>query len=1069
MHTLAGSTQHLPGGAIASQEAIKDLGTNGGGPFNANAAHPFENPNGFTNLLIIFLLTVIPFSLPATFGRMVGNLRQGYTIVAVMGLIWLGFVVACYAAEFAHPGAALQLAGGAMEGKETRFGVSSSPVFAVSTTLTSTGSVNSMHDSFTALGGGVAILAMLLGEVAPGGVGSGLYGMLVLAVVAVFVAGLMVGRTPEYLGKKIRAREMKLVALYILTVPLLVLIGTGLALALPTGRSSILNPGAHGLSEVLYAFASASNNNGSAFAGLTAGTPFYDVGFGTVHVVRPVRPDRVRPRAGRVTGPAEAGAGDRRDATDQLATVRGHAHRRHHHRHRPDVLPRPGPRSACGRPVMSTSTSRTHEPHQTHEAGAMQAQPELASQPGGHHRVAGGAFDPSQLLSSLPQAFAKLDPRTMVRSPVMFVVEVGAVLSTGLTAFDSSLFGWLVVGWLWLTVLFANLAEAVAEGRGKAQADTLRRARTETLARRLGPDHTTEEQVPGTALHVGDLVVCEAGDVIPGDGEVIDGIASVDESAITGESAPVIRESGGDRSAVTGGTKVLSDRIVVRITSEPGETFIDRMISLVEGADRQKTPNEVALTILLASLTIIFLLAIVTLQPMAGYSGQQQSILVLVALLVCLIPTTIGALLSAIGIAGMDRLVQRNVLAMSGRAVEAAGDVSTLLLDKTGTITLGARQAVDFVPVGDAGQDELANAAQLASLADETPEGRSVVVLAKEKFGLRGRELSGATVLPFTAETRMSGVDQPDGHQIRKGAASAVLRWVQQEGGTIPPDTAAAVDEISLQGGTPLLVAERRTNGDDGTDGNTGTRVLGVVHLKDVVKAGLRERFDDLRAMGIRTVMITGDNPLTARAIAAEAGVDDFLAEATPEDKMALIRREQEGGKLVAMTGDGTNDAPALAAADVGVAMNTGTPAAKEAGNMVDLDSNPTKLIEIVEIGKQLLITRGALTTFSIANDVAKYFAIIPAMFAAVYPGLGLLNIMGLSTPESAILSAVIFNALIIVVLIPLALRGVRYRPTSASAMLRRNLWVYGLGGIVVPFIGIKAIDMLISLIPGIR
>ncbi|GAA2757677.1 potassium-transporting ATPase subunit KdpB [Actinopolymorpha rutila] len=706
---------------------------------------------------------------------------------------------------------------------------------------------------------------------------------------------------------------------------------------------------------------------------------------------------------------------------------------------------------------MSTST------HHTDEAETTQVQPELASHPGGHHRVAGGAFDPAQLLSSLPQALAKLDPRTMVRSPVMFVVEVGAALSTVLTIFDSSLFGWLVVGWLWLTVLFANLAEAVAEGRGKAQADTLRRARTETLARRLGADRSTEEQVPGTSLHVGDLVVCEAGDVIPGDGEVIDGIASVDESAITGESAPVIRESGGDRSAVTGGTRVLSDRIVVRITSEPGETFLDRMISLVEGADRQKTPNEVALTILLASLTIIFLLAIVTLQPMAGYSGQQQTILVLVALLVCLIPTTIGALLSAIGIAGMDRLVQRNVLAMSGRAVEAAGDVSTLLLDKTGTITLGARQAVDFVPVGGAGRAELANAAQLASLADETPEGRSVVVLAKEKFGLRGRELSGATVLPFTAETRMSGVDHTDGHQIRKGAASAVLRWVQQEGGTIPAGTAEAVDEISLRGGTPLLVAERRTDGGDAI-----TRVLGVVHLKDVVKAGLRERFDDLRAMGIRTVMITGDNPLTARAIAEEAGVDDFLAEATPEDKMALIRREQEGGKLVAMTGDGTNDAPALAAADVGVAMNTGTPAAKEAGNMVDLDSNPTKLIEIVEIGKQLLITRGALTTFSIANDVAKYFAIIPAMFAAVYPGLQALNIMGLSTPESAILSAVIFNALIIVVLIPLALRGVRYRPTSASSMLRRNLWVYGLGGIVVPFLGIKAIDMLISLIPGI-
>ena len=643
----------------------------------------------------------------------------------------------------------------------------------------------------------------------------------------------------------------------------------------------------------------------------------------------------------------------------------------------------------------------------------------------------------------------------------MFVVEIGAALTTVLTVFDSSLFGWLIVAWLWVTVLFANLAEAVAEGRGKAQADTLRRAKTETLARKVTSISAgaVEELVPGTALHVGDLVVCQAGDIIPGDGEVIDGIASVDESAITGESAPVIRESGGDRSAVTGGTKVLSDRVVIRITSEPGETFLDRMIALVEGADRQKTPNEIALTILLASLTIVFLLAVVALQPMAAYAGQQQSILVLVALLVCLIPTTIGSLLSAIGIAGMDRLVQRNVLAMSGRAVEAAGDVSTLLLDKTGTITLGARQAVDFMPVGGVSQEELAGAAQLASLADETPEGRSIVVLAKEKFALRGRELTGSTVIPFTAETRMSGADLPDDHQVRKGAAAAVLGWVRREGGVVPQEIAEVADGISSLGGTPLVVAERRAG--------TG-RVLGVIHLKDIVKEGLRERFADLRAMGIRTVMITGDNPLTAKAIADEAGVDDFLAEAKPEDKMALIRREQEGGKLVAMTGDGTNDAPALAAADVGVAMNTGTPAAKEAGNMVDLDSNPTKLIEIVEIGKQLLITRGALTTFSIANDVAKYFAIIPAMFAVVYPGLATLNIMGLASPESAILSAVIFNALIIVALIPLALRGVRYRPTSAANLLRRNLWIYGLGGIVAPFVGIKLIDLLISLIPGI-
>lgn len=571
--------------------------------------------------------------------------------------------------------------------------------------------------------------------------------------------------------------------------------------------------------------------------------------------------------------------------------------------------------------------------------------------------------------------------------------------------------------------------------------------------------------MPGTELRVGDLVVCEAGDIIPGDGDVVEGVASVDESAITGESAPVIRESGGDRSAVTGGTKVLSDRIVIKITTKPGETFIDRMIALVEGAARQKTPNEIALNILLASLTIVFLLAVVTLQPFAVYAGQRQPVIVLIALLVCLIPTTIGALLSAIGIAGMDRLVQRNVLAMSGRAVEAAGDVSTLLLDKTGTITLGNRQAAEFVPVKGVTEAELADAAQLSSLADETPEGRSIVVLAKEKYGLRERhqgELAGAEWVAFTAQTRMSGVDLVEdgvGRKVRKGAAGSVVAWAEERGGPVSEDTRGLTAAISEAGGTPLLVA---------LEDAAGARVLGVIHLKDVVKEGMRERFDELRRMGIKTVMITGDNPLTARAIAEEAGVDDFLAEATPEDKMALIRREQAGGKLVAMTGDGTNDAPALAQADVGVAMNTGTSAAKEAGNMVDLDSNPTKLIEIVGIGKQLLITRGALTTFSIANDVAKYFAIIPAMFAVVYPSLDKLNIMRLSSPESAILSAVIFNALIIVALVPLALRGVRYRPMSADRMLRRNLGIYGLGGLIAPFIGIKIIDLLLSLIPGI-
>ncbi|MFI0859590.1 potassium-transporting ATPase subunit KdpB [Streptomyces smyrnaeus] len=700
--------------------------------------------------------------------------------------------------------------------------------------------------------------------------------------------------------------------------------------------------------------------------------------------------------------------------------------------------------------------------------------------PSGHNparaggRVATGVFDPKQLFTSLPEAFRKLDPRVMVKSPVMFVVEIGSVLTTVLAVTDpGDWFGWAITVWLWLTVLFANLAEAVAEGRGKAQADTLRKTKTGTVARRLaGRDpQGPEESVPGTDLRTGDLVVCEAGDIIPGDGDVIEGVASVDESAITGESAPVIRESGGDRSAVTGGTKVLSDRIVVKITAKPGETFIDRMIGLVEGAARQKTPNEIALNILLASLTIIFLLAVVTLQPFAVYAGAEQSLIVLTALLVCLIPTTIGALLSAIGIAGMDRLVQRNVLAMSGRAVEAAGDVSTLLLDKTGTITYGNRQAAEFLPAQGASEEELADAAQLSSLADETPEGRSVVVLAKEKYGLRERhegELAHAEWVPFTAQTRMSGVDV-DGVKVRKGAAQSVLAWVTERGGHAPGDAERLVAEVSEAGGTPLLVATEQDGG-RGEDGEGGgsARVLGVIHLKDVVKSGMRERFSQLRAMGIKTVMITGDNPLTAKAIADEAGVDDFLAEATPEDKMALIRHEQADGKLVAMTGDGTNDAPALAQADVGVAMNTGTSAAKEAGNMVDLDSNPTKLIEVVEIGKQLLITRGALTTFSIANDVAKYFAIIPAMFAVAYPSLDDLNFMRLASPESAILSAVIFNALIIVALVPLALRGVQYRPLSADRMLRRNLGLYGVGGLIAPFIGIKLIDLLISLIPGV-
>jgi len=681
-------------------------------------------------------------------------------------------------------------------------------------------------------------------------------------------------------------------------------------------------------------------------------------------------------------------------------------------------------------------------------------------------RASRSLLDPTIMRGAAADSVGKLAPRLMVRNPVMFVVWVGSIVTTvffvrdvveGDTSGQEDLFAGLVAAWLWFTVLFANFAEAVAEGRGKAQADTLRKARSDTVANRRRPDGSLEP-VASSLLGVDDVVVVTAGEMIPSDGEIVEGIASVDESAITGESAPVIRESGGDRSAVTGGTRVLSDQIVVRITARPGETFLDRMISLVEGASRQKTPNEIALNILLAGLTIVFLLATVTLQPFAVYSGAEQTVVTLVALLVCLIPTTIGALLSAIGIAGMDRLVQHNVLAMSGRAVEAAGDCSTLLLDKTGTITLGNRQAAELLPLGGVDDRRLAGAAQLASLADETPEGRSIVVLAKERFGLRERELGQATLVPFTAQTRMSGLDL-DGVSVRKGAAESVRSWVLERRGTVPDDLGPLVEGVATAGGTPLVVAEA---------GPDGVAVLGVVHLKDVVKQGMRERFDQLRAMGIRTVMITGDNPLTARAIATEAGVDDFLAEATPEDKMALIRREQHGGRLVAMTGDGTNDAPALAQADVGVAMNTGTQAAKEAGNMVDLDSNPTKLIEVVEIGKQLLITRGSLTTFSIANDVAKYFAIIPAMFVGVFPQLDSLNVMDLRSPRSAILSAVVFNALVIVALIPLALRGVKFRALGAAAVLRRNLLVYGVGGLIAPFVGIKLIDVVVTAL-GVR
>ena len=676
----------------------------------------------------------------------------------------------------------------------------------------------------------------------------------------------------------------------------------------------------------------------------------------------------------------------------------------------------------------------------------------------------GSLLNPRMLYREMPAAFKKLNPVTLFKNPIMFVVEVGAALTAVLAINNSSVFSWWIVLWLWATVLFANLAEAIAEGRGKAQAESLKKARTQTLARKYAANGE-EIAVASSELTIGDIVICESGDVIPSDGEIIEGIASIDESAITGESAPVIREAGGDRTSVTGGTRVLSDRIIIRITARAGETFIDRMIALVEGATRQKTPNEIALNILLSSLTIIFLLAVVTLQPIAIFSNASQSIIVLVSLIVCLIPTTIGALLSAIGIAGMDRLVQRNVLAMSGRAVEAAGDVNTLLLDKTGTITFGNRRAVAFFPVGQVAMPELLKAAYLSSYADETPEGKSIVDLARD---LGVEKISPLPVdhesifMPFTAQTRMSGCDL-DLHGVvskfRKGATSSIVAWLSETDGETPSDLQEKVEEISRSGGTPLVVASELA----------GMRVLvGVIHLKDVVKPGMRERFEELRKMGIRTVMITGDNAITAEFIAREAGVDDFLAEATPEDKMNLIKTEQHGGRLVAMAGDGTNDAPALAQADVGVAMNSGTSAAKEAGNMVDLDSDPTKLIEIVQIGKQLLITRGALTTFSIANDVAKYFAILPAMFAPAFPGLQRLNIMHLSSPHSAILSAIIFNAIIIIALVPLALRGVRYRPASASSMLARNITIYGLGGLIAPFIGIKAIDLLIQLIPGL-
>ncbi len=1055
--TVTGQTLAL--GPAASQIAIKQLGTNGGGFYNVNSAHPFENPTPLSNFLEVLAILLISGALCLTFGEMVRDRRQGWAILAAMVVILVGFAILAISSEQAGNPLLARLGvdqrpsalqpGGNMEGKEVRFGPIASGLWATATTAASNGSVNSMHDSFTPLGGLVPMALMQIGEVVFGGVGSGLYGMLAFVIVAVFIAGSDggpdagvhrqedpivrdedgVARDPDPSG--VRAfrhgdccgngcgarRCVQPGRARLLPDPIRVLVGEQqqrLSVRGPECKHAVLQLRARAR-DVLRSFLDEDPDPG----------------------------DR------RLAGCKESHAGRRRNPRDPHTAFRRIAHRHGSARRRAYVLAGVGARPDRRAPSDARGGAVRRK--------AMPSRVQALN-----------LFEPAIVRRAILDSFRKLDPRHMVRNPVMFVTEVVSVLTTVL--FVQALFGHgeapagfilAVSVWLWFTVLFANFAEAMAEGRGKAQADALRRARKELVAKFLGQPHHGAgwAPVPARMLHTGDAVLVETGDIIPCDGEVIEGIASVDESVITGESAPVIRESGGDRSAVTAGTRVLSDWLVVRVGAEEGETFLDRMIAMVEGAKRQRTPNEIALSILLAALTIVFLLAVATLLPFSLYSvqvagqGQPVTVTVLVALLVCLIPTTIGGLLSAIGIAGMDRMIQANVIATSGRAVEAAGDVDVLLLDKTGTITLGNRQATGFIPAPGISPEELADAAQLASLADETPEGRSIVVLAKEKHGLRGRDVHrlGATFVPFTAQTRMSGVNL-DGRAIRKGAADAVAAFVADHGGRVPDEVSASVEGIARAGGTPLVVAD-------------GARVLGVIQLKDIVKGGIRERFAELRRMGIRTVMITGDNQLTAAAIAAEAGVDDFLAEATPETKLRLIRELQGGGRLVAMTGDGTNDAPALAQADVAVAMNSGTQAAKEAGNMVDLDSNPTKLLEVVEIGKQLLMTRGSLTTFSIANDVAKYFAIIPAMFVATYPQLGALNVMGLATPASAVMSAVIFNALIIIALIPLALRGVAYRPIGAAALLRRNLLLYGLGGLVAPFVGIKAIDLLLEVL----
>ena len=1037
MDTVA--TQTIAQGPVASQEIIKEWGTNGGGFFNANSAHPFENPTPLTNLFEMFCIFAIGSGLTYTLGRMTGSPAHGWAVWAAMAILFLVGVTVAYWAEARgnplYPSSVAQhvsatQSGGNMEGKEVRFGIANSALFATVTTDASCGAINGWHDSFTPLGGMVPLVNIMLSEVIFGGVGAGMYGILIYIVLAVFIAGLMVGRTPEYLGKKIEAYDVKMAMLVSLVFPLVILTLTGISSVKGFGTSSITNPGPHGLSQILYAFVSAAGNNGSAFGGLTVNTLWYDAATGITMLV------------GRffMIIPMLAIAGNlaqKKYVPPSLGTFPGHhaavhvpADRRDSDRGRADIFPGAEPGADSGAPADVCGQDFLRKYGKPSQIG-------LGSEAGSQCGVEFAAQTQSTKHDGQPRHVRRRNRQRDHDRAAGHSSARGLPLQSSDHA--------LAVVHRPVRQLRRGDGRGPRQGAGRNAAPRPLRNHGQPYRLRRKDRADRKRQTPRRGPGF-----VSAGELIPGDGEIVEGVASVDESAITGESAPVIREAGGDRSAVTGGTRVLSDQIKVKITSNPGETFLDRMIALVEGAARQKTPNEIALNILLAGLTIIFLLAVVTLQPFAIYSGAPQTVFVLVSLLVCLIPTTIGGLLSAIGIAGMDRLVQHNVLAMSGRAVEAAGDVNTLLLDKTGTITLGNRQATEFLPAPGVTEDEMADAAQLSSLADETPEGRSIVVLAKEKYNLRGRELAmhEAQFIPFTAQTRMSGVNL-DGREIRKGAADAIGRYLDHNG-TMPQEVRAIVERIASSGGTPLVVAENR-------------RAMGVIHLKDVVKGGIRDRFAQLRAMGIRTVMITGDNPLTAAAIAREAGVDDFLAQATPEEKMKLIRSEQAGGKLVAMTGDGTNDAPALAQADVGVAMNTGTQAAKEAGNMVDLDSNPTKLIEVVEIGKQLLMTRGALTTFSIANDVAKYFAIIPAMFAATFPVLNALNIMHLKTPQSAVLSAVIFNALIIIALIPLALRGVKYRAMNAEALLRRNLFIYGVGGLIAPFVGIKIIDVLIT------